>query len=197
MSTAITTTRPVDRRDSNSASFATRWLQPFVEVVTATGELDASNCPGTRRLRVARCRSHATARAGSDRYRILRHRGLLRAAHVERALRRRRCRVGVGAKHRCQPTLADLRSRLQRCLSRQRCRQHCRSFRPISVGYCSWSRSLVSDFASSRDTCICEMPTRSAIWVWVNDSKNLSTSTVRSRSGRASSKGLNASRFSI
>jgi anti-anti-sigma factor len=43
MSTAITTTRPVDRRDSNSASFARRWLQPSVEVVTATGELDASN----------------------------------------------------------------------------------------------------------------------------------------------------------
>jgi anti-anti-sigma factor len=43
MSSAITTTRPVDRRDSNSASFATRWLQPSVEVVTATGELDASN----------------------------------------------------------------------------------------------------------------------------------------------------------
>ena len=43
MSTAITTTRPLDRRDSNSASFATRWLQPSVEVVTATGELDASN----------------------------------------------------------------------------------------------------------------------------------------------------------
>lgn len=43
MSTAITTTRPVDRRDSNSASFATRWPQPSVEVITATGELDASN----------------------------------------------------------------------------------------------------------------------------------------------------------
>lgn len=54
--------------------------------------------------------------------------------------------------------------------------------------YCSWSRSFASDFANSRDTCICEMPTRSAIWVWVIDSKNRNTSTVRSRSGRASSR---------
>jgi anti-anti-sigma factor len=43
MSTAITTTRPVDRRDSNSASFATRWVQPSLAVITANGELDASN----------------------------------------------------------------------------------------------------------------------------------------------------------
>ena len=41
------------------------------------------------------------------------------------------------------------------------------------------------------------MPTRSAIWVWVRDSKNLSASTVRSCSGRAASKGRKASRFSI
>ena len=41
--TAITTPRPVDRRESQSASFATRWLQPSVAVVTAHGELDASN----------------------------------------------------------------------------------------------------------------------------------------------------------
>ena len=47
------------------------------------------------------------------------------------------------------------------------------------------------------DTCICEMPTRSAICVCVNDSKNRSSSTCRSRSGRAASKGRNASRFSI
>jgi anti-anti-sigma factor len=43
MSSAITTTRPVDRRDSNSASFATRWVQPSLAVITANGELDASN----------------------------------------------------------------------------------------------------------------------------------------------------------
>ncbi len=42
MSTAITTPRPVDRRDSNAASFTTRWLQPAVAVITAQGELDAS-----------------------------------------------------------------------------------------------------------------------------------------------------------
>jgi anti-anti-sigma factor len=43
MSTAITTSRSVDRRDSQAASFATRWLQPSVAVITAHGELDASN----------------------------------------------------------------------------------------------------------------------------------------------------------
>lgn len=43
MSTAITTSRPVDRRESHAASFATRWLQPSVAVITAHGELDASN----------------------------------------------------------------------------------------------------------------------------------------------------------
>ena len=43
MSTAITTSRPVDRRESHTASFATRWLQPSVAVITAHGDLDASN----------------------------------------------------------------------------------------------------------------------------------------------------------
>ena len=45
MSTAITTisSRAVDRTDSHSASFATRWLQPSVAVITARGELDAAN----------------------------------------------------------------------------------------------------------------------------------------------------------
>lgn len=43
MSTAITTSRPVDRRESHAASFATRWLHPAVAVITAHGELDASN----------------------------------------------------------------------------------------------------------------------------------------------------------
>ena len=43
MSTAITTSRPVDRTESHTASFATRWLQPSVAVITAHGELDASN----------------------------------------------------------------------------------------------------------------------------------------------------------
>ncbi len=43
MSTAITTPRPVDRRECTTASFATRWLQPSVAVITAHGELDASN----------------------------------------------------------------------------------------------------------------------------------------------------------
>jgi anti-anti-sigma factor len=43
MSTAITTSRPIDRTESHTASFATRWLQPSVAVITAHGDLDASN----------------------------------------------------------------------------------------------------------------------------------------------------------
>ena len=43
MSTASTTSRPVDRTESHTASFATRWLQPSVAVITAHGDLDASN----------------------------------------------------------------------------------------------------------------------------------------------------------
>ena len=43
MSTAITTSRPVDRTESHTASFATRWMQPSVAVITAHGDLDASN----------------------------------------------------------------------------------------------------------------------------------------------------------
>lgn len=43
MSTAITTPRAVDRRDSSAASFTTRWLQPSVAVIIARGELDACN----------------------------------------------------------------------------------------------------------------------------------------------------------
>jgi anti-anti-sigma factor len=43
MSTAISTARPAARRDSRAASFSTRYLQPEVVVITAIGELDASN----------------------------------------------------------------------------------------------------------------------------------------------------------
>ena len=43
MSTAITTSRPVDRTESNTATFTTRWLDPSVAVITAYGDLDASN----------------------------------------------------------------------------------------------------------------------------------------------------------
>jgi anti-anti-sigma factor len=34
---------PTDRADANAAQFATRWLRPSVAVITAHGELDASN----------------------------------------------------------------------------------------------------------------------------------------------------------
>lgn len=43
MSTATTSSRPMDRRNSQTASFTTRWLQPSVAVITVKGELDASN----------------------------------------------------------------------------------------------------------------------------------------------------------
>jgi anti-anti-sigma factor len=43
MSADITTSHPVDRTESHTASFATRWLQPSVAVITAHGDLDASN----------------------------------------------------------------------------------------------------------------------------------------------------------
>jgi hypothetical protein len=38
---------------------------------------------------------------------------------------------------------------------------------PQSIGSAIVVRIWASDFASSRDTCICEMPTRSAIWACV------------------------------
>ncbi len=43
MSTAFTAPRPFDRTEGHAATFAIRWLQPSVAVVTARGELDASN----------------------------------------------------------------------------------------------------------------------------------------------------------
>jgi anti-anti-sigma factor len=43
MSTAISASRPVDRTESSTATFTTRLLSPSVVVVTARGELDASN----------------------------------------------------------------------------------------------------------------------------------------------------------
>ena len=105
--------------------------------------------------------------------------------------------MGAGAQPGRDAAAADLRSRFGPADLRQRRRRACRPCRVNRVGYCNWSRSRASDFASSRDTCICEMPTRSAICVCVIDSKNRSSSTVRSRSGSAASKGRNASRFSI
>jgi anti-anti-sigma factor len=43
MSTAISASRPIDRTESYAATFTTRLLSPSVAVVTARGELDASN----------------------------------------------------------------------------------------------------------------------------------------------------------
>ena len=45
MSTASTTSRPVDRTESHTASFATRWLQPSVAVITPHGDQDATKAP--------------------------------------------------------------------------------------------------------------------------------------------------------
>ena len=42
-----------------------------------------------------------------------------------------------------------------------------------------------------RETCICEQPMRSAIWVWVKFSKNRSISTLRWRSDRRGDKRTN------
>ena len=197
MSTAITTSRPVDRTESHTASFATRWLQPSVAVITAHGDLDASNAQEFVDYALRDAERTAALGPGPDRRRLLRHRRLFRAAHAERALRGCRCRVGAGAQQRGQSAVADLRSGFGPADRGDDARSAVAASAPNSVGYCNWSRSRARDFASSRDTCICEMPTRSAICVWVSDSKNLSTSTVRSRSGSASSKGRNASRFSI
>ena len=86
---------------------------------------------------------------------------------------------------------------IRRCRSATASKPRLRPCRVSRAGYCNWSRRRARDFANKRDTCICEMPTRSAICVCVNDSKNRSNSTVRSRSGNAASKGRNASRFSI
>lgn len=43
MSTAFRTPRPVDRRANHTTAFSTRWPQPSLAVITATGDLDASN----------------------------------------------------------------------------------------------------------------------------------------------------------
>jgi anti-anti-sigma factor len=43
MSTAFTTPRAVDRTESTTATFTTRRLEPSVSVITARGDLDASN----------------------------------------------------------------------------------------------------------------------------------------------------------
>ena len=53
----------------------------------------------------------------------------------------------------------------------------------------NFRRRPATGCASSRDTCICEIPTRSAIWVWVMLPKKRSTRIVRSRSGSSSSSG--------
>ena len=187
----------IEPADCHTAHFATRWLQPSMAVITAHGELDAAN-----------------AQEFVD-Y-ALRH-----AAHIDRLVLDLTGvdffgTAGFSALHtlnvRCAaekiewalvpsaavtPAAADLRSRFGPADLRQRRRRAWRPCRVNRVGYCNWSRSRARDFANNRDTCICEMPTRSAICVCVNDSKNRSNSTVRSRSGSAASKGRNASRFSI
>ena len=195
MSTAITTPRPVDRTESHTATFATRWLQPSVAVITAHGELDASNAQELvdYALRDAdRTERLALDLTGVDFFGT----AGFSALHT---LNVRCAGAGVewvhGAQQCGQPTDADLRSGFDSADRRHHARRAGACFRPTSAGYCSWSRSRVRDFASSRDTCICEMPTRSAICVWVSDSKNLSTSTVRSRSGQRFQQG--PQRFSV
>ncbi len=174
--------------DCHTAHFATRWLQPETAVITAHGELDAAN-----------------AQEFVD-Y-ALRH-----AAHTDRLVLDLTGveffgTAGFSALHsvnvRCagekiewawrpaQPSPGCCGSAIpiRPCRSATASTPRCRPCRANRVGYCNLSRSRASDFANKRDTCICEMPTRSAICVCVNDSKNRSTSTVRSRSGKRSEQG--------
>ena len=58
------------------------------------------------------------------------------------------------------------------------------------------SRSWARVRASSRDTCICEMPSSAAICDWVMFPKNRSSRIRRSRAGSESSSGLSDSRYS-
>ena len=51
------------------------------------------------------------------------------------------------------------------------------------------SRNAARDRASRRDTCICDIPSRPAIWVWVMFSKKRSRRTFCSRSGSAANRG--------
>lgn len=61
-------------------------------------------------------------------------------------------------------------------------------------GVSSSQRSYARMPASSRDTCICDMPSCSAICDCVFSSKNRSAKVVRSRSGSAKINGCKASR---
>ena len=163
MSTAFTTPRPVDRTESTTATFATRRLEPSVSVITARGELDASNAQEfvDYALRDAeRTERLALDLTGLDFFGT----AGFSALHTLNV----RC-ASVGVEWVLVPSNAV--SRVMRICDPDStlpvCGHHARragtSVAPTSAGYCSWSRSRVRDFASSRDTCICEMPTRSAI----------------------------------
>ena len=158
-----------------------RWsrLRP-ASMITAHGELDASNATS----------SPITSRAASP---------IPASVIVDLSSLEFFGTAGFSALHlinvRC--AAADLRwavlpgkavSRLLRsAIPTTRCRWFSRCTpRPMQTptilsraGYSSSSRSRARDLASNRETCIWEMPTRSAICVCVIESKNRRTNTVR------------------
>ena len=153
---------PSTARRAHTATFTTRWLDPRYAVITAHGELDASNAQEfvdyalrdaerTERLALDLTGVDFFGTAGFSALHTLN----VRCAAWESG----GCWCPAGG----QQTAADLRPGFDPAGRGHHARRRWRIFAPSSVGYCSWSRSLASDFASSRDTCICEMPTRSAI----------------------------------
>jgi len=148
--------------DCHTARISTHWIPDTVGIITVEGELDASNAN-----QFADYVEQIAARGG----RLVLDLSLLDFFGT----------AGFSALHtinvRCAHTEArwalvtgDAVSRLLRVCDPD-------SALPIAdsvpaaikllddepLGYSNWSRSRVSDFANSRETCICEMPTRSAI----------------------------------
>ncbi len=78
------------------------------------------------------------------------------------------------------------------CPAQTHCQHEC-SPGHTGSGVRTCCRNAASDRASRRDTCICEMPSRPAIWVCVMFSKNRSLRTVCSRSGNAARSGRTVS----
>ena len=66
----------------------------------------------------------------------------------------------------------------------------------IAGGVRRSARRVARVRVSRRETCICDTPTRSAIWVWVMPPKKRSMTIVRSRSGSLRSAGCTVSRCS-
>ena len=89
----VTTPRPgspeshTDRTDCHAAHFATRWLQPSTAVITAHGELDASNAQEFIDYALRHADHIERLVLDLSGVGLLRHRRLFGAAHRERAVR--------------------------------------------------------------------------------------------------------------